>query len=592
MLLEMKRWLFFVVVMALCTMPCVAQTDEDLRAIALAVGAAGVEDMDEYELERLTHLLEHPVRINMEGPEKLVAAGVLTRYQAVSLADYRSRHGDVLSLAELSLVDGFTSALVEILRPFISLDSFRGAALTYSDKAKYEAVMRASARAGHIDKDYSYSAKLRVGYGDCLSGNLSLSRSYGSGTVSPEIRSFNLYGNLPGIGLELFLGDFNARFGQGLVMWNGMSMSGVSSPSASRKNAHGLSATWSFSGSSALTGAAARWTSEHWEASAAVSLPGVKDIGWANIGNNYLPMLNVTWYGRNGQCSVTHITEFDEVLTGNMHIPDMKTSADMQVCIRGVNAYGEAAYDWVNRTFAALAGTDWGTGESGRLGVHLRYYPSEYSSSWSSAVRSSTKCSNEYGISFSGESRDGMFSVDAAYYPVPKIKEASSNLQMKAQVRWMPSVGDYLKFDLRLVERWRSWGIPFRTDIRSDVSLFLCGWTLSSRLNVLKCSEYGFLMYLEESWKHEDFSIYMRQGAFRIDKWDDRIYVYERDAPGSFNVPAFYGRGVWASMYAGWRFWRHGRMYLRMFYVTYPFMTGENEKPGKAELRLQFTFSL
>ena len=163
---------------------------------------------------------------------------------------------------------------------------------------------------------------------------------------------------------------------------------------------------------------------------------------------------------------------------------------------------------------------------------------------------------------------------------------------MKAQIRWTPSVGERLKLGLRIVERWRSWGTAFRTDARADVSLDIGRWTFASRANVLKCSGYGLLMYLEESWRNESLSVHVRQGAFRIDHWEDRIYVYERDAPGSFNVPAFYGRGLWASLYAGWRFWSLGRMYLRMSYVTYPFMDGESEKPGKAELRVQFAFSL
>ena len=588
----MKRVIFVVIATVMTFLPCVAQTDDDMRAIVQAAGVNGIEELDEYELERLALLLENPVRIIVVGAGKLVYAGLLTRYQAASLDDYRSRHGDVLSAAELAVVDGFTPSLVEALRPFISFDSFRGVSLPSSGKMKYEAVMRSSLRVAGAGPDYAYSAKFRAGYGEYLSGNISLSRGYGASGASPEIRSFGVSANFPEVGLELLLGDFNARFGQGLVMWNGMTMSGVVSPSSVRRNAPGLSPTWSFSGSSALTGAAAKWRFGHWEASAALALPGLKDAGLRDLGTVCLPMINLAWYGRCGQVAVTHIAEMDGMRAGSLHIPDMKTSADMQICIRGINVYAETAYDWVNGRFAALAGSDWGAGESGRLGVHLRYYPAGYLSSWSAAVRSSSKCSNEYGISFSGESRKGLFSLDTSYYPVPKVKDNTSSLQMKAQIRWTPSVGERLKLGLRIVERWRSWGTAFRTDARADVSLDIGRWTFASRANVLKCSRYGLLMYLEESWRNESLSVHVRQGAFRIDDWEDRIYVYERDAPGSFNVPAFYGRGLWASLYAGWRFWSLGRMYLRMSYVTYPFMDGESEKPGKAELRVQFAFSL
>jgi hypothetical protein len=64
---------------------------------------------------------------------------------------------------------------------------------------------------------------------------------------------------------------------------------------------------------------------------------------------------------------------------------------------------------------------------------------------------------------------------------------------------------------------------------------------------------------------------------FAVDNWDDRIYVYERDAPGSFNVPAFYGRGLWTSVYLSWKYSRSGSLSLRGIY----------KKPGNAELKIQ-----
>jgi hypothetical protein len=82
--------------------------------------------------------------------------------------------------------------------------------------------------------------------------------------------------------------------------------------------------------------------------------------------------------------------------------------------------------------------------------------------------------------------------------------------------------------------------------------------------------------------------LYLRQGAFIVDHWDDRIYAYERDAPGCFNSPAFYGRGVWTSFMASFKFSRWCKLYLRAGYTSYPFM--KENKPGKAELRFQSVF--
>ena len=570
---------------------CASQTDEDIRAIVSASGVAGIEELDEYEMEMYWSIMTSPVRINVEGSERLISAGLLTPFQAASLKDYIERHGDILSLTELSAMDGFNPDVVEVLSPFISLDSVGGIMKTSERRVKYETAVRTFARMDGGDPDYGYSAKLRVGNDD-LSGALSISRPYGMPDIKPQLQSFNLTCRLPVAGLELFAGDFNARFGQGLVMWNGMSVTGVASPTSCRKNSPGLSPTWSFSGSNALTGLATRLKSRDWTLSAAMAFPQLKKNLWTDPGDVLLPMINYSWFGMYGQMSLTHMIQFEVIESGKTKITDMKTSMDGQICVDGTNIYSEVAYDWQNRTVAALGGTDWSVCEDGRLGTHLRYYPSEYLSSWSAAVRSSTKCSNEYGLAFSGEFPKWIFSMDAAYYPVPKVKDALSSVQLKVVLRWKPRFGEMLDMDFRLVERWRSWGIPFKTDFRSDVHMSLYRWTFSARFNVLKFREFGLLMYLEESWKNDSLSFHLRQGVFKVDNWDDRIYVYERDAPGSFNVPSFYGRGVWASAYGGWKFSRSGHLYLRMFYITYPFALEEKRKPGKAELRIQFTFKL
>jgi hypothetical protein len=82
----------------------------------------------------------------------------------------------------------------------------------------------------------------------------------------------------------------------------------------------------------------------------------------------------------------------------------------------------------------------------------------------------------------------------------------------------------------------------------------------------------------------------MKQSVFIVDNWDDRIYAYEYDVPGSFNVPAYYGRGVWIASMLSWKVSRLIRLYARASYISYPFMSDEKKKPGKAELKLQSVF--
>jgi hypothetical protein len=106
------------------------------------------------------------------------------------------------------------------------------------------------------------------------------------------------------------------------------------------------------------------------------------------------------------------------------------------------------------------------------------------------------------------------------------------------------------------------------------------------RSNILNFRSLGALAYIEAGYKSEMFSAYIRGCVFSIDNWDDRIYVYERDAPGTFNVPAYYGKGTTFSSVIGFKpKWNRLRMryYLR---------ASIQNKPGKAELKLQCMFDL
>ena len=90
------------------------------KEILALTGAASIEELDEAEYDRLCTLLASPLSINTASLARLQSSGLLTRFQAVSIADYRSRSGDILSAVELGLVDGFTPESAAALAPFLS----------------------------------------------------------------------------------------------------------------------------------------------------------------------------------------------------------------------------------------------------------------------------------------------------------------------------------------------------------------------------------------------------------------------------------------------------------------------------------------
>ena len=596
---DMRSWVFFLFVL-LHSFVLKAQEFSQSEEIAIFLGADSEEDIDSYEAERLMDLKTRPLRLNMAVDSKLLSSGLFTVYQIASLKQYRSTCGDILSYSELAAIDGFGEDFVRRIAPFISLESSLGVGQVASSERRVENDLAARVSYKQTRDEpgmWNYGMKYRAEVGENFSGALSFSRAYGDPAVWPSTLSGHLSWEFRRYSAKVTIGDYNARFGQGLALWNGMVLSGIHSPSSYMRRSSGISDSWSFTGSSALRGIASSIMFGRLGLSAVYVHPGTL-------------AQNVSWYLRNGQVSATNLISLEGIFVEKPAISRWKTAMDAKVCLAGVDLFAETAYDCVGRSAAALAGTVFPLGDDARIASMLRYYPAEFSSDLSAAPRSGSKCSNEYSFSFSGETltggyvsvngaegfgssvrkHEGVLSFDATYFPESKSKTMPHTWQFKAAVSWKSMLYDWLCLDLRVKERYRNWdGHPFKTDLRLDLKYISRNIYGTLRLNLVKVRSPAFLSYLEGGYKQERFTFYLRQGFFLVDDWESRIYVYERDAPGSFNVPACYGRGVWTAATVSWRFAGWGRLYARAGLTAYPFM--EKKKPGKAELKLQYVLS-
>lgn len=566
-----------------------AQDDGQVSAIMAFLGVTSIEDADAEEFERLSDMFADPLEINAEGQEKLVSSGLFTRYQAASLTDYRDRHGDVLSLTELAALDGFGERHVVRIASFISL-SVPDASVSrrYRHKAlSHDVAVRSSVRSDGGASGYSgsYGMKYRLEYGDCLSMTAGVAASYTSYPSPYAVRGSMSYANGRG---KIVIGDYNARFGQGLVVWNGMSFGGLGTPGAYIRNPSGISQPWSFSGSSSLTGAAAEYSFGPLTLSLLSDASGLV----SGRGDAVFNAADLTWRGRNGEVSLT------SAVSVGMDRPvcrEAVASVSQRWCLRGVDLSSEVSCDWTAGLVAAAGGASLRCCEWLRIASLCRYYPSLYGASHASAPRTGTKTANEYGVSSGAEVNvrdrlEGTLSADMAYFPVGKAgnAEGSRQLTLRSDMKLLVSPG--ISVGIRLSERMRTWGRDSKTGLRADIVYDVDSWYAALRLEGVLCAGAGMLAMAETGYRIPRLSVFLRAGVFRADDWDDRIYVYERDAPGSFNVPVRYGRGLWSAFTSSYRFSPWGRLYFRASVVDYPFM--KEEKPGRAELKLQLSVSL
>ena len=158
--------------------------------------------------------------------------------------------------------------------------------------------------------------------------------------------------------------------------------------------------------------------------------------------------------------------------------------------------------------------------------------------------------------------------LDAALLPIPGSDPR--RLQIRAYGGWQWQFSSAWSLDLRVTERYRNYENP-RTDLRADIKFLSGPWKAAARVEGVHCEQFGFLNYWEGGWDPDvasggwsSISAHLRLTGFVIDRWNDRIFVYERDAPGNFSIPAYSGRGASVSLVGSWK-QRLGRCTLKAY---------------------------
>lgn len=501
-------------------------------AILLITGAESIETLDESVIQRFQELSDAPLDINAAGRSRLLASGLFSPYQTATLLDARTS-GDILSYAELSLIDGFSEEFANALRQFTVLRSRDAPAARHDSRIRGTLLAKGSAR---TDGAFTYGARFTA-VGQRFQLCWGSRTTFSDPKFTPGTASAAFYGER-WLG-KVIVGDFNARFGQGLAVWSGFRIGANQTVTSFRVNPSGISPSTSFSRT--LHGVAADFVAGEWTFSAAWAWPGTG-------------IVNASRTGLRSSYGVT--------------LTNGAASADFRFGTEGASTFGEIAY---NGRISALAGCIL----SPRYGMNYGFV-----SSWRDG-RSDTAT----GWQNRWASAVGEFVRDTG--------KGSSTLKFQANAAPSFTLGALtLKPSVLLKEKVSrpDGGIcSFRSEVRGELTAVLGSWNLGMRYDTVWCRDRSWLWYLEPAYAVEKLGLFARFTLFKVDNWDDRIYVYERDAPGNFNVPVCYGRGWNASAVAGFKRGRRHSFWIRASYLTYPWMTG---KDGKVELKLQYSLSL
>jgi hypothetical protein len=553
-------WRKILLAAALSILSLRASPQDIMEQILYLTGASAPEELDAEVMERWSALAARPVRINLATEARLASCGLFSRYQAASVADYRRSAGDILSVAELALLDGFGEETARALAPFVSFETRARPGRSSLDKGMVttEVLTRGILQESEGEGSGNYALKVRTGDEERWLASAAAKKAAGA-SFWPQrdlSGSVAVYGRrLP---FELVLGDFNARFGQGLLLWSGFSLSGVQSAAAMDRHPSGLSPAWTLSPGSAHRGAAAGLTLGRFV------LSGFWSYGKCSGAN-------LTWLARCGQLGLTAVDAG-------------RASADWRWSFGRWDIFGEVAEDFRNRVTAGVAGVAWNPAYRVRLAASVRGYPAAFDGSLAGALRSSTRSADERGAALAFDYKALTLTADVAVHP------SKGSGQCKAVVKYAPQVTDFLSFTVRAVSRYRPQDTyMWRNELRAEAVLASPGG-LSLKGCAAACRSAGlsWLAYLEPGYKIETdnlrWSLYIRGTAFVVDDWEDRIYIYERDIRGAFSVPAYYGRGCSLSAVTSLKV---GEVTLgaRAFATAWPGMA--EKKPGKAGLKFQ-----
>jgi len=598
--------------------------------------------------EDLNFFINNPLNLNTAKKEDLEKLKILNDFQIKSLLNYIKKNGEMLSIYELQLVHGFTLKEINQLLPFVSISEsiiddhlkirnalkygnnqvFLRAQRVLEEQVGYSSIADSSLldkpNSRYLGNEYRLYAKYKYNYKNKIYWGFTAEKDPGEEFFSGNnSNGFDFYSghiqiNDIGIVKTLTLGDFQAKFGQGLVLWSDMGLSKTSYVLNIRKKAQGLKKYSSTNENVFMRGAGTTVSINNFDVSVFYSNKKIdaniqdstdNDIAsvssFQNSGYHSIPSEiadkdaikeqivggNITYNHKRFKLGLTTANyQFgSELLKDTTPENQFKfqgdentnISLDYQFGFWDFSFFGEEAYS-ANGGKAFLNGMSVNLAPQISLSAMHRYYDKKYQANYANAFAESSGNNNESGLYFGIEIHPIKHWQISAYYDsykFPWIKtgvDAPSNgTEWFAQIDYNPTrtIGMYLRFknEEKLVNKNTEIGIDeltsqnnfklrYHINYRINNNLSLKNRIETSKFSENSESSYGYVIYQDIFYDLTKIplSLNMRYAIFDTDSYDSRIYAYESDILYAFSIPAYYSKGT--------------RMYFNLKYTIGKFM--------------------
>lgn len=633
--------------------------EESLEEYAINNGLETTENiaLDEWT-DELDFFKVHPLNLNTATYEELARLRFLTTFQIQSILDYRKHSGNFLSVYELAYLYGFTEQDAKLLAGYVSVyknesipkEKFKQSLTTQ----KYELITHVK-RNWHyaITEDYlqgkhksslltypadpnAYTVRFRNKYNPHFKFGLVAEKDAGeeffTGSNKQGFDHYAGYMQLRDIGFlkNLVVGDYRLSVGQGLILWNSISMGkGFSTGqimkygetlrgySSTGENLYfrGIASTLKFKSfettlflssknldaniTDTLTDGSYVFSSfqETGIHSTAGELYDENSIREQMLGTSVKYKrtklhlgLNLTATYFNGEKESSTLPYKKFAFSGSSY---NTASIDYTYNLQPVVLYGESGYSY--KGWATIHGLMVQASDRTFVTVVYRNYSKTYYARYAGALSENTSISNEEGLYLKSEfqlshafqllafydayrfpwlkygvdfpSRGWEYGAQLSYQPIPEFK---------AYFRWkQETAGKNFTEEGAVTNRIADYQ---KSKCRLHVQYASSNYVrldtrveLSSTGYTQENYTYGFLIYqgLHLKMRHQPLTFWMRYTLFDAMDFNARIYSYENDVLYSYSVPFYYGKGYGGYLMAKWEPLKKLSFWLRYSHTRY-----------------------
>lgn len=584
-------------------------------------------------VERLTRYYKKPLALNEADREDLLSMQVLTVPQVNDILAYRQQYGDFQTLYELNAVPSLDKETIELILPFVTTRSSEASAnITPENLWKYGdhgLILRhqqtLEPRKGRIIADTASSSETNKGflgspadlyarytyeYFDRVSMGFTAEKDAGEPFFKrPNQSGFDFYSGhlyLSDIGSlkSLSIGDFNAQFGQGVVLWSGFGFNKTASVLSISKNERGLApyrssnefnflrgagVTWEF-GDTEMTGFYSRKQNDatvRKDTSGDPFFSAFRNNGYHRTQNEMESRDRVqeTLFGGHVDHSIGQLDVGATLLGAQYGMPikardrayaefdyngtqPLNAGIDYEWLYEGFYFFGETGYS-KNGAIANLHGMLTSVGSGFQVGMLYRNYPENYQAQYANAFRESGQVQNEEGfyLGITGELMEH-WNIKAYFdqfrFPWLRFRsdKPSSGYEYLGELAWEKGPVE-MYWRLKGQNKTRNmpdqetafnepvlakkWQIRWNMDYEMNKH-----WSFQTRVQHARFRfgegpvEKGLLGFQDIRYQTRNNDVYVigRYALFDVSDYNARIFAYENDLLYSFSIPFFQDRGM------------------------------------------------